>query len=54
MHHPAKYLKSKADFVCNIRKEVYESAKNDLVFASQWLPKTVDKTKEGRIVKAAK
>lgn len=43
----------KTDFVRNTRKEVYESAMKDLVFASQWLPKTVDKSKEGRIVKAA-
>jgi hypothetical protein len=43
----------KTDFVRNTRKEVYESARKDLVFASQWLPKTVDKSREGRIVKAA-
>ena len=43
----------KTDFVRNTRKEVYESAMKDLIFASQWLPKTVDKSKEGRIVKAA-
>ncbi|GAB2578499.1 RagB/SusD family nutrient uptake outer membrane protein [Spirosoma areae] len=43
----------KTDFVRDTRKEVYESAMKDLVFASQWLPKTVDKSREGRIVKAA-
>lgn len=43
----------KTDFVRNTRKEVYESAMKDLVFASQWLPKTVDRSREGRIVKAA-
>ncbi|NIJ54598.1 RagB/SusD family nutrient uptake outer membrane protein [Dyadobacter arcticus] len=43
----------KTDFVRNTRKEVYQSAANDLLFASQWLPATVDKSKEGRIVKAA-
>lgn len=43
----------KTDFIRNTRKEVYESARKDLEFASQWLPKTVDKIREGRIVKAA-
>lgn len=32
---------------------MYEFAKNDLEFASQWLPATVSKNNEGRIVKAA-
>jgi tetratricopeptide (TPR) repeat protein len=43
----------KTDFVRNTRKEVYESAKADLEFASKWLPATVAKNREGRIVKAA-
>jgi len=47
------YSKPKNDFVRNTRKEVYESAKNDLVYASKWLPATVPSNKEGRIVKAA-
>jgi hypothetical protein len=41
----------KFDFVRATRKEVYEFAKADLEFASQWLPPTV--IQEGRIVKAA-
>ncbi len=45
------YAAPKFDFVRASRQEVYEFAKNDLVFASQWLPETV--TLEGRIVKAA-
>lgn len=47
------YAGPKTDFVRNTRKEVYESAKADLEFASRWLPATVEKSKEGRIVKAA-
>lgn len=47
------YTGPKTDFVRNTRKEVYESARKDLEFASKWLPITVAKTKEGRIVKAA-
>jgi starch-binding outer membrane protein, SusD/RagB family len=43
----------KVDFTRATRKEVLEFVKNDLVFASQWLPATVDKSKEGHIVKAA-
>lgn len=43
----------KTDFVRNTREEVYQSARKDLEFASQWLPPLVAKTKEGRIVKAA-
>jgi hypothetical protein len=45
------YASPKFDFVRASRQEVYEFAKNDLVFASQWLPETV--AQEGRIVKAA-
>lgn len=47
------YLAPKTDFVRASRKEVYQFAARDLEFASQWLPKTVPKTQEGRIVKAA-
>lgn len=47
------YSSPKTDFVRNTRKEVYESAARDLEFASKWLPSTVDKAHEGRIVKAA-
>jgi hypothetical protein len=47
------YQSPKTDFVRATRKEVYEFAKNDLEFATQWLPATVEKTKEGRIVKGA-
>tara|TARA_R110000868_G_scaffold283162_1_gene543600 strand:- start:7665 stop:9242 length:1578 start_codon:yes stop_codon:yes gene_type:complete len=43
----------KFDYVRSSREEVYEFAKNDLVFASQWLPETVGSDNEGRIVKAA-
>lgn len=41
----------KFDFSRASRNEVYEFAKADLEFASQWLPLTVEQ--EGRIVKAA-
>ncbi|ANE51061.1 RagB/SusD family nutrient uptake outer membrane protein [Flavisolibacter tropicus] len=47
------YSAPKTDFVRAARKDVYELAKSDLEFASKWLPATVVKTKEGRIVKAA-
>lgn len=47
------YASPKFDFVRATRKEVYEFAKSDLEFASKWLPVTVEKNKEGRIVKAA-
>lgn len=47
------YTAPKTDFVRNTRKEVYEAAARDLEFASQYLPVTVARTKEGRIVKAA-
>lgn len=43
----------KFDFVRNTRQEVYSFAEADLEFASKWLPPSVDKTQEGRIVKAA-
>lgn len=45
------YAAPKLDFVRNTREEVLESAREDLEFASQWLPTTVEQ--EGRIVKAA-
>ena len=44
---------AKFDYVRASRQEVYEFAKADLEFASKWLPATVDKSKEGKIVKAA-
>jgi tetratricopeptide (TPR) repeat protein len=47
------YSGPKTDFVRNTREEVYESARKDLEFASAWLPETVVKSNEGRIVKAA-
>ena len=47
------YSAPKADFVRSMRKDVYQFAASDLEFASQWLPETVDKQHEGRIVKAA-
>ena len=43
----------KTDFVRSSRQEVLEFAKADLEFASEWLPETVDRADEGRIVKAA-
>ncbi|WP_051254142.1 RagB/SusD family nutrient uptake outer membrane protein [Arenibacter latericius] len=43
----------KFDYVRASREEVYNFAKEDLEFASKWLPETVSKSKEGRIVKAA-
>lgn len=49
----AVYTGPKTDFTRNTRQEVYESARADLEFAAQWLPATVEKAKEGRIVKAA-
>ena len=45
------YTSPKTDFVRNTRIEVLEFAREDLKYASQWLPETVDKP--GRIVKAA-
>ena len=47
------YSEPKSDFVRAARKEIYQFAAKDLEFASQWLPATVVKTQEGRIVKAA-
>jgi len=41
------------DYVRDPRKDVYEFAKEDLEFASKWLPETVDKAHEGHVVKAA-
>lgn len=49
----AIYTGPKTDFVKNTRVEVYESARADLEFASQWLPETVSKANEGRVVKGA-
>jgi hypothetical protein len=47
------YAKPKTDFVRASREEVLDFARKDLEFASKWLPPTVDKSEEGRIVKAA-
>jgi len=47
------YSQPKTDFVRATREEVLDFARRDLEFASQWLPPTVDKSEEGRIVKAA-
>jgi starch-binding outer membrane protein, SusD/RagB family len=41
------------DYVRATRQEVYEFAKNDLEFASRWLPEEVAPNWEGRIVRAA-
>lgn len=45
------YTAPKLDFVRNTREEVLESARQDLEFASEWLPGLADQ--DGRIVKAA-
>jgi len=47
------YKEPKTDFVRMARKDVYQAIADDLVFAAQWLPPTVPKSKEGRMVKAA-
>jgi len=47
------YSGPKSDFVRSTRKQIYEFAAADLQFASKWLPPTMAKSKEGRIVKAA-
>jgi len=47
------YPGPKSDFVRSTRNDIYNFAKTDLEFASKWLPATVVKTTEGRIVKAA-
>ncbi|MCR6722124.1 MAG: RagB/SusD family nutrient uptake outer membrane protein [Chitinophagaceae bacterium] len=47
------YHSPKNDFVRATREEVLDFARQDLEYASQWLPATVVKEKEGRIVKAA-
>src|SRR5690606_7791971 len=47
------YDAPKTDFVRVSREKLLESAKNDLVYASAWLPATVEKSREGRVVKAA-
>ena len=47
------YSGPKTDFVRSSRKDVYEFARKDLEFASQWLPETVPASQEGHIVKAA-
>ncbi len=47
------YTGPKTDFTRQTREQLYESARQDLEFASQWLPVTVPKNQEGRIVKGA-
>jgi len=47
------YQSPKTDFVRAERKAVYEFAKADLEFARQYLPTTVAKSQEGRIVQGA-
>jgi len=47
------YTQPKTDFVRASREDVLKFAAQDLEFASQHLPLTVPKEKEGRIVKAA-
>ncbi|GGG89788.1 membrane protein [Parapedobacter pyrenivorans] len=47
------YNAPKTDFIRADRNTIYQFAKTDLEFASQWLPELVDGNKEGRIVKAA-
>jgi len=47
------YAGPKSDFVRSTREQIYQFAKADLEFASKWLPETVDKANEGRIVKGA-
>lgn len=47
------YLSPKTDFRKSTREEVLQFAREDLEFASQWLPPTVSPENEGRIVKAA-
>jgi len=47
------YTKIKTDFQRSSRQELLTFAKEDLEFASEWLPATVSEDKEGRIVKAA-
>ena len=47
------YAGPKFDFERASRNQIYEFAKEDLEYASKWLPATVSKASEGRIVKAA-
>ncbi|HTH82538.1 MAG TPA: RagB/SusD family nutrient uptake outer membrane protein [Mucilaginibacter sp.] len=47
------YDTPKVDFTRNTRQQVLTFAKNDLIFASKYLPTTVAKTDEGHIVKGA-
>ncbi len=47
------YSGPKTDFIRATRNEVFDFVRQDLEFASQWLPATVEKSREGRIVKAA-
>ncbi|MEI6275352.1 MAG: RagB/SusD family nutrient uptake outer membrane protein [Prolixibacteraceae bacterium] len=47
------YAGPKFDFERATRSKIYEFAKQDLEYASKWLPPAVSKANEGRIVKAA-
>lgn len=47
------YNTPKTDFTRAERATIYQFAKTDLEFASQWLPELTEGDKEGRIVKAA-
>lgn len=47
------YKEPKTDFEKSSRHDLYKFISEDLEFASQWLPPTVPKEKEGRIVKGA-
>jgi len=47
------YTTPKTDFQRSTRQELLTFAKEDLEYASQWLPETVLEKNEGRIVKAA-
>lgn len=42
----------KFDYVRSSRTEVYEFAKNDLVFAAEWLPEVVESGQDGRATSA--
>ena len=46
-------LEPKYDFTRDPRKKVYELVRSDLEFAAQWLPETVDESREGIPVRAA-
>jgi len=47
------YASPKLDYTRATREQTLDFARQDLEFASEWLPPTVDASREGRIVKAA-